>query len=442
MDATGRRGGFNPLIAGFIAGAAAALIVGMLVKINLDLAAPWSHTHTLTAQVRDVDGISVGSDVRIAGRLVGQITAVSAAGDHSTVTFHVDDGDWPIPANTSASIRLATLLGQKYLQLSPGNATATLADNATIPLAATKPVVDFDQILDTFDKPTRDSLTSLVRTASSAVKGQEGTLQQLLPDLRDLSVHSVVPTGELVTRNNEINNILVNLGTTADTLDQSAANLVGVLDNTNTITGALAANQAALEGYIANTDSLNRTTDAVLGGGKAAELNAGLQQLGAFSSQLTTLMGDLVPETAHFRYDVSPATGKPIYQDAKDLVFEIGSATSQSDKYGYFLRQNANGIDPCGLLGPTCTATNTQAAAPTLPSGCLPLIGCPPNPHLPKPPLPPVPPLPSLPPTPTLPIPTPPAGSGGGPPTLPPLPTPSLLSDVQLNDPLALWGWL
>src|ERR1035437_2211826 len=83
--------------------------------------APWAHTHTVTAQVSDVDGISIGSDVRIAGRLVGQITAVKAQGDHSSVTFHIDDSEWPLPVDTSASVRLATLLGQKYIQLVPGS---------------------------------------------------------------------------------------------------------------------------------------------------------------------------------------------------------------------------------------------------------------------------------------------------------------------------------
>lgn len=445
MSGTGRRGGFNPLIAGFIAGAVAALVLGIMVKINLDFAAPWSATHTLTAQVADVDGISVGSDVRIAGRAVGQITAVSAQGHYSSVTFHVDDGDWPLPGDTSASIRLATLLGQKYIQLSPGTDKAhPIADNATIPLGATTPVVDFDQILNTFDKPTRDSLTSLIRTAASAVKGQEGTLQQLIPDLRDLSVHSVTPTGELVTRNAEINNILINLGTTADTLNQSGSDLVGVIDSMNSITGALASNQAALEGYIANTDSLNINTNAVLSGGHAAELNAGFQRLGSFATQLNTLMRDLVPETNNFAKDRSKATGQYIWQDAKNLVFEIGSATAQSDRYGYFLRQNANGIDPCGLLGPTCTATNTSSAAqsPAAPgSVCLPLLPCVPTT---PPKLPPVPPLPPLPPI----VPTPPPGPGT-PPT-PTLPIPTLplaangtsVSYVQPDDPLALWGWL
>ncbi len=377
MSGTGRRGGFNPLIAGFIAGAVMVLILGLLVNINLNLSAPWTATHTLTAQVSDVDGISVSSDVRIAGRAVGQITAVTAQGDYSTVTFHVDDGDWPLPGGTSASIRLATLLGQKYLQLTPGtDRSHPLADGGTIALPSTNPVVDFDQILDTFNKPTRDSLTSLIRTAASAVQGQEGTLQQLIPDLRDLSVHSVTPTGELVTRNDEINNILINLGTTADQLNQSGNDLVGVIDNMNTITGALATHQSALEGYITNTDSLNQVTNSVLSGGHAAEFNAGLQKLGSFTAQLNQLMTTLVPETFHFANDVSPSTHQHIYQDATNLVFQIGAATAQSDKSGFFLRQYANGADPCGLIGPTCVATNVPAASSTQPSvgttTCLP----------------------------------------------------------------------
>ncbi len=449
MSGTGRRGGFNPLIAGFIAGLVMVLVLGTLVKINLDFAAPWSATHTLTAQVADVDGISTGSDVRIAGRAVGQITSVKAQGDYSTLTFHLSDSEWPLPSDTSASVRLATLLGQKYLQLTPGTDTAhPFGDNATILMKATKPVVDFDQILNTFNKPTRDSLTSLIRTAASAVQGQEGTLQQLLPDLRDLSVHSVAPTGELVTRNNEINNILINLGTTADQLNQSGSDLVGVIDNMNTITGALASHQGALEGYISNTDALNLNTDAVLSGGHDAAFNAGLKKLGSFVTQLTQLMNTLVPETSNFAHDHSTATGLPIYQDAVNLVFQIGAATAQSDKSGFFLRQYANGADPCGLIGPACTATtlptqsSTQPSATTKPGTCLPNLPCLPLPSgLPKISLPPLP-VPSIGPI----LPTPKGG-----PTAPPVPTPTPLcvppicinqaSDVVAT-PLALWGWL
>lgn len=449
MSGTGRRGGFNPLIAGFIAGVAMALVLGLLAKINLDFAAPWSKTHTVTAQVADVDGISVGSDVRIAGRAVGQITAVQSKGTFSTVTFKVDDGDWPLAGNTSASIRLATLLGQKYIQLEPGSDTQhPLADDGTIGLSATKPVVDFDQLLNSFDQPTRNSLTSLIRTAADAVKGQEGTIQQLIPDLRDLSVHSVSPTQELVSRNPEINNILVNLGTTSDTLNRSSADLAGVIDNMNSITGALAGNQAALEGYITNVDTLNQTTDAVLSNGRAAEFGAALNQLGSFTTQLNQLMRDLVPETSNFANDRSKATGQPIWQDAKNLVFQIGAATSQGDNSGYFLRQNANGADPCGLLGPTCTITNPPPAASTgsgtgVPT-CIAPLPCAPLPSVTLPPLPSLPGVPAIPSPPAIGKPAPGGnGSSGGGGTLPPLP--SLLSgtvaDYQLSD-VSSWGSL
>jgi hypothetical protein len=256
----------------------------------------------------------------------------------------------------------------------------------------------------------------------------------------------------LVARNSEINNILINLGTTADQLNKSGADLVGVIDNMNSITGALAHNQGSLEGYITNTDSLNLNTTAVLSGGHAAELNAGFQRLSSFATQLNQLMTTLVPETFHFANDHSKATGQFIWQDAKNLVFQIGAATGQSNNSGFFLRQYANGADPCGLIGPTCVATNAPPTAPSLPNftNCLPNIAsCLPG-GLPTLPLP-LPPLPKLPvPTPSLPIPTPPplptAPAGAGPSL--PIPGPTLplglaqQASDQVATPLALWGWL
>ncbi len=176
MSGTGRRGGFNPLIAGFIAGAVMVIVLGLLVNINLNLSAPWTTTHTLTAQVADVDGISVSSDVRIAGRAVGsdhrghphRARTARSPSTSTTATGRC-------PGDTSASIRLATLLGQKYLQLTPGTDRAhPFADNAVIALPSTKPVVDFDQILNTFNKPTRDALTSLIRTGGQRRAGTGG----------------------------------------------------------------------------------------------------------------------------------------------------------------------------------------------------------------------------------------------------------------------------
>jgi phospholipid/cholesterol/gamma-HCH transport system substrate-binding protein len=417
------------MLAGVIAGVVIALIVGVMAKINLDFAAPWSSTHTLTAQVVDADGIGVSSDVRIAGRLVGQVTAVQSKGAYTDVTFHVDNSEWPLPEDTTASIRLATLLGQKYVELQPGgDKSSHLADEGTIPESRTKPVVDFDQILDTFDAPTRKALTDIIKTAGPAVQNQEGVLQQLLPSLGDLSQHSVTPTGELVKRDPELNAILVNLGTTADQLDQSRNDLAGVIDNLNSVTGALASHTDALRGFIRNGDQLNQTTDAVLGNGGAAKFNAGLQKVDPLVQLLKSTFDTILPESQAFK-----STGA--YQSSLRLVYGIGDAAGQSDHYGFFLRQQVDGVDLLGLLGgltPSFAApksSGSQAAPPQ--SSPLPL------------PLP----LPSLPPIPGLPL-LGPSGSngGGGTPlfSLPPLlqhssASTALTSDWAASD-WAMWG--
>lgn len=374
MTGDGRRQPINPMLAGLIAGVVIAVVIGIMAKINLDFAAPWQKTHTVTAQVSDADGIAYGSDVRVAGRLVGQVTGINAQGDHTNVTFHIDDSEWPLPGDTRASIRLATLLGQKYVELQPGsNTTAKLADDGVIGLQSTRPVVDFDQLLSTFDQPTRDNLTTLIRTVSGALQGQEGTLQQVFPTLRDLSVHSQIPTGELAARDPEVNNILINLGVTADQLSASRDNLAGVIDNLNSITGALAQNQSALEGAIKNGDQLAQTTDAVLGHGGAQQLNTGLQQLPALTTQAKTLLGDLIPQTQLFK--TSGADRSTV-----NLMFSIGDATSQSNASGYFLRQNLAGLDVCGLTplcGPQPLNLPSLPALPALPTPSLPPLAVP-----------------------------------------------------------------
>jgi len=427
MSATGRRHRVNPLIAGVVAGALIGLVVSLMASINLQYGAPWAPSHMVTAQVADADGMSAGSDVRIAGRLVGQVISVQAAGDHTTITFHVNSGDWPLPSDTTASVRLATLLGQKYIQLNPGHASDQLADGAVIGLQRTKPVVDFDQILNTFDKPTRDALTSLIRTVGWSVAGQEGTVQQLIPDLADLSVHSQIPTQELVTRNSEFNSILINLGIASQQLGASRNDLAGVIAHLNSVTGALAANEGkALKGFITNTDLINLTTDRVLGGGSAATLDAGLQKLGTFAGYLNSLFATLIPTSQSFSQPVAAAQPSDIVHGnggipakaAIDLIYEITDAASQgygSFNYGtasspnfqgnYFVRQYAVGSDPCAFAPNPCRNDQSGPVAAIV-----------------------VPPAPAIPTTPSSPGPTPtptPSPAPSPSPSASPAPTPS-----------------
>lgn len=417
------------MVAGVIAGAAMIFVILVMAKINIDFAAPWAKTHTLVVETVDADGISVSSDVRINGRLVGQVTGVRADGPKSLVTIHVDDSEWPVPATTTASIRLATLLGQKYVELQTTNPVKVRPDEktSTLPNATTtcsassggvlqdgatlcdaKPVVDFDQILNTFNKPTQDAIKGIINTAAASVKNTEGTVQQLIPDLRDLSQHSTTPTGELAARDGSLNSILVNLGTVADQLNRSRDDLAGVIDNLNTITGALGSHPDDLRGFIRSSDQIAQTTHRVLGNGVAGRLATDLTKINTAVHDLDNTLTVVYPQSVDYQKYGARAS--------IDLIYEIGDAVSQSNRDGHWLRQYLQGIDLSGLVpGQSPVGATPPPTLPGLPNlnGLLPPNLLPPG-TLPPPPGNPLPPAPPLPPPP----------SGGPPPTPPPAPAP------------------
>ena len=77
--------------------------------------------YELRAQFDRVDGLETGSDVRISGIRVGQVTGQTLDPEtfRAQVRFTVRE-DVELPLDTSAAVVSASLLGGKYLQLVPG----------------------------------------------------------------------------------------------------------------------------------------------------------------------------------------------------------------------------------------------------------------------------------------------------------------------------------
>lgn len=91
--------------------------------------------YTLVAKFDRVDGLDVGADVRISGIRIGKVLRqeLDPQTYRATVWFSVRDGV-PIPADTSAAVASASLLGGKYLALVPGGEDRMLADGGEITL--------------------------------------------------------------------------------------------------------------------------------------------------------------------------------------------------------------------------------------------------------------------------------------------------------------------
>lgn len=104
---------------------------------------------TLNARFDRIDGLAIGSDVRMAGVKIGTVrtAAIDPKTYQAVVTFTVQPG-LHLPKDSSAEIASDSLLGGKILALVPGGDDKMLADGGTVTI--TQSSVSFEQVLGKF----------------------------------------------------------------------------------------------------------------------------------------------------------------------------------------------------------------------------------------------------------------------------------------------------
>ena len=128
--------------------------------------------YRIEAAFQQANELATGADVRIAGVNVGKVVDLQLdRGDNRTLaTLQIDHQYAPLPRDTDAMLRIKTLLGETYVQLSyNGRHGGILEDGARIPDSQVKPEVALDQILATFDPKTRKAFATWVEDQGGAV---------------------------------------------------------------------------------------------------------------------------------------------------------------------------------------------------------------------------------------------------------------------------------
>ncbi len=129
--------------------------------------------NTLHAAFDSIDGLSVGSDVRMAGVKVGAVTqtGIDTKTFQAQVAFSVPPS-LHLPTDSSAQIVSDGLLGAKYLSLAPGGASDDVADGGT--LSNTQSSVSLEQLLGKFIFSVTDLSTNVQKSLDQNKSGQGG----------------------------------------------------------------------------------------------------------------------------------------------------------------------------------------------------------------------------------------------------------------------------
>ena len=105
--------------------------------------------YTLQARFDHIDGLAIGGDVRIAGVKIGTVTdeRIDPKTFDAIVSMSVRD-DIHLPKDTGASITSESLLGGKYISLSPGGDDTDLKPGQMI--TVTQSSVSLEELLGKF----------------------------------------------------------------------------------------------------------------------------------------------------------------------------------------------------------------------------------------------------------------------------------------------------
>ncbi|HET8603615.1 MAG TPA: MCE family protein [Marmoricola sp.] len=212
--------------------AVAAVAAVLLLAGTLLVFTTGSGTRTLTAHFSRAVSIYKGSEVRVMGVRIGEVTAVVPDGNNVAVTMQYDD-QYHLPANAKAAIVTPTLVADRYVQITPAyTGGPVMADGADIPLADTGTPVEMDQIY--------GSLEKLTQALGPNGANRHGALDAVL----SAGAKALHGRGRLANRT------LLNLSRAAQTFGDNSGPLFDSVTQMARITGTLSANDRFVSQFI------------------------------------------------------------------------------------------------------------------------------------------------------------------------------------------------
>jgi ABC-type transporter Mla subunit MlaD len=170
------------------------------------------------------------ADVRISGVTVGRVRKTRLHGDRTRATIEIKPEYAPLPRDTRAMLRLKTLLGETYVELTPGDKrSGALPDNEVLPRGQVAPTVELDEILRAVDKPTRTALQRFVKGLAAATDERGPDLNAALGNLQPVAGQTTDLMTVLDSQRGAVRRLIADTGTVFAALGQRRGELQGLV---------------------------------------------------------------------------------------------------------------------------------------------------------------------------------------------------------------------
>jgi virulence factor Mce-like protein len=189
------------------------------------------------------------ADVRIAGVSVGKVIdkQLDPQGNRTIATIEMQRQYAPVHENARAILRLKTILGETYVELTPGTPNSPpLPDGGLLSRSNVIPAVQLDDVFNALDPQTRRAFQIWQQELARAVQGNGQNLNSVLGNLSQFAADATDITRVLDVEHAATVGLIQNGGTVFAALDQSQSALHNLITTAATTFATTAAQNQAL----------------------------------------------------------------------------------------------------------------------------------------------------------------------------------------------------
>ena len=203
------------------------------------------------ADFSEAAGLKPNDEVRIAGVKVGKVTSVDLDGAKVRVLFRIKNADFG--KDSRADIRIKTVLGRKFLMLTP-EGPGQLQASDTIPLSRTSSPYDiseaFQGLASTFDQIDTAQLERAFNTLSDTFKDTPDEVRASLTGLSRLS-------RTIASRDDQLKVLLQRSQTVTKVLSDRDKDLTAFMADSSLILQEIRARREAIHQLLLTTTTLS-----------------------------------------------------------------------------------------------------------------------------------------------------------------------------------------
>ncbi|MDP2876834.1 MAG: MlaD family protein [Holophaga sp.] len=306
-----------------------------------------SDERSFRTEFAQVAGLNVQGHIRIAGVKVGTVKEIGIEKGRAVVSFTVEK-KYALTKGATASLSSIGILGEKYIELDPGQPTQeTLPEGSAIP---SKTGMSLDNLMETLGAIGTD-VKGITYALNQSIGGENGrqkideivdNIRQLTGEFRSMAQenHAAINntmanvesiTGELKDRLPRIAKQFEDLGKGLnDMVDQSKPEMKGLLTDVRKLAQGF---QSTSENIRSITDKLNKGEGTI---GKLLTDESTIQKVNAAVDNVNEMLGGL--KNMDLRLDLNAAS----WASRNDSMIGLGIEFAPRKDYWYSLAVNSS----------------------------------------------------------------------------------------------------